>query len=175
MPPRNYRVYGPLDIPRTDDLRQVDRKRLSGFWKNANDAASELATATGCYIFGIRAGKGARPWYVGQAKKSFKNECFTPHKLLYYNTAVLKRQGTPIMFLVARMTPGGQRFVKKLGQKEADWVENLLIRHCLDANKNLLNISGIAFSTEVMIPGLFRSPPGQPSNETTNLRRLLNL
>ena len=127
MPPRNYRVYGPLDIPRTDDLRQVDRKRLSGFWKNANDAASELATATGCYIFGIRAGKGARPWYVGQAKKSFKNECFTPHKLLYYNTAVLKRQGTPIMFLVARMTPGRAEIREKiraergrLGGKPAD-------------------------------------------------------
>lgn len=174
MPDRTYCLQGPFEIPRTDDLLQVDRTQLKKFWQAAEEANSGIATASGCYIFSIRARRGAKPWYVGQAKATFKQECFRPHKLLRYNEVINRNQGRPTLFLLARMTPGG-KFVKRLGKKEADWVESLLIRQCLSANRDLVNVSGTAFATEVVIPGLLRNPPGNPRSEVSELRNLLNL
>ena len=174
VPDRKYGVYGPFQIPRTDDRLEVDRSRLRDFWKEVDEWSGGLAGASGCYVFAMRAAKGARPWYVGQAKRGFRQECFAAHKLVRYNSVIGRRQGTPILFLLARVTPKG-KFTKKLGPKEANWVENLLIRQCLQANAELLNVSGTAFATEVVIPGVFHSPAGPRSTETAALRGLLNL
>ena len=177
MPDRKYDVFGPFEIPRTENRQRVDRKSLRHFWNEVEALRQKnegLASASGCYIFAIRAGKGAKPWYVGQATKTFRQECFTPHKLVHYNEVLTERKGTPILFLLARMTPTG-RFANKLGAREADWAENLLIHHCLRANDDLLNIRGTAFSTEVVIPGLLNSPQARRSREARDLRGLLNL
>jgi len=172
---RRYWVYGPYEIPRIADLSEVDRPGLSGFWENVNAQDVGLAMASGCYVFGMRATKGATPWYVGQAKVSFRQECFTPHKLNHYNSVIGNRKGTPILFLVARTTPLRGSFVNRLGRREADWVENLLIRQCLAANKRLLNVSGTSFAKEVVVPGVFRPGSRMPSREVRAFRRLLNL
>lgn len=177
MPDRKYDVFGPFEIPRTENRQRVDRTSLRSFWQEveAQPPKNEgLASASGCYIFGIRAGKGAKPWYVGQATRTFRQECFTPHKLVHYNGVLTGRTGTPILFLLARMTPTG-RFVNTLGPREADWVEQLLIHHCLLANDDLLNVRGTAFSTEVIIPGILNSPKARRSKEEKDLRNLLNL
>ena len=102
---RRYWVYGPFEIPRIADRSEVDGAGLSGFWKEVETRDVGLAMASGCYVFGIRAAKGATPWYVGQAKVSFRQECFTRHKLNHYNSVIAHRTGTPILFLVARATP----------------------------------------------------------------------
>lgn len=167
-------LEGP-NIPRAANGR-VDQRVLRDFWEEAEAGCPGLAKASGCYIFGIWAAKEAKPLYVGQAKKAFKRECFTDSKLLRYNRVLADQgRGTPILFLLARMTPGGRFKKGLLGVREADWVENMLIRHCLDANKDLLNVSGTALSTEVVIPGLFRSPPGKPTQEASFLKTLLSL
>ena len=100
MSDRGYRVFGPFEIPRRKDRLQVERSELREFWKTVEGAADGLAAARGCYIFGIRAGKGAKPWYVGQAKRSFKQECFAPHKLVHYNGQISGSKGTPILLLL---------------------------------------------------------------------------
>ena len=177
MPDRRYDVFGPFEIPRTNSRRRVDRSSLRDFWNELEALRPKnegLASASGCYIFGIRAGKGAKPWYVGQATRTFRQECFTPHKLVRYNEVLTERKGTPLLFLLARMTPTG-RFAGKLGPKEADWVENQLIHHCLSANDDLLNVRGTAFSAEVIIPGLLNSPQARRSTEVQDLRSLLSL
>ncbi len=174
---RKYEVFGPFEIPRTASLRRVDKNSLNDFWNELEDRRAKnegLASASGCYVFGIRAGKGAKPWYVGQATKTFKQECFTKHKLYHYNEVLTERKGTPILFLLARMTPTG-RFKGKLGSKEADWVEKRLIHQCLDANDDLLNVRDTAFSQEVIIPGLLNSPKARRSTEVQELRSLLTL
>ena len=174
---RRYEVFGPFEIPRTANLRRIDENSLRVFWNELEKLRAKnkgLASASGCYIFGIRAGKGAKPWYVGQAKKTFKQECFTDHKLVRYNRVLTERKGTPILFLLARRTPTG-RFAGKLGSKEADWVEKRLIHHCLDANDGLLNVRDTAFSQEVIIPGLLNSPKARRSTEVQELRSLLTL
>ena len=108
-----YSLHGPYEIPKTGE-RKVDRSRLREFWERANKDADELSGASGCYIFGMRAGRGARPWYIGQAKTSFKGECFTDQKREHYNSVLGKRKGTPILFLLARRTPEKRSFQKKL-------------------------------------------------------------
>ena len=168
---------GPFEVPRRDGGPRVDKRQLKGFWKEveAADKANEgLADASGCYIFGIRAGRGAKPWYVGQAKTAFRKECFASHKLVHYNEILLKRKGTPILFLLARKTPRGV-FARTLREREANRLENLLIDYCLQANSDLLNIRGAAFLKEVIVPGLLNSPPGQPSKEAQFLRGLLSI
>lgn len=171
---RKYRVFGPFEIPRMSNLKRVDKTALKDFWEALHEKNVGLASASGCYIFGIRAGKGAKPWYVGQATKTFKQECFTDHKLLHYNSILTERMGTPILFLLARMTPTG-RFAAKLNTKEAAWVEERLIHQCLDANDDLLNVRNTAFSQEIIIPGILNSPKSRRSREERELRKLLAL
>ena len=146
------------------------------FWnEEVEENDPGLANASGCYIFGIRAGKGATPWYVGQAKNTFQDECFTDSKLLRYNKVLAGgEKGTPILLLLARKTPKGKS-VKSLTKLEADSLENLLIYNCLRANQRLLNISGTSFFKEARIPGLLNSPQGAPLAGASFLRRLLNL
>lgn len=174
MTVRDYGVFGPCDIPRSGS-GHVNDERLTQFWEDAEAMfIDELSGASGCYIFGIRAGKGATPWYVGQAKHSFKRECFTDRNLRLYDKILRQRKGTPILFLLARKTPKG-KFQKRLGEAEANRLENLLIDQCLQANSNLLNKRGTAFLKEARIPGLLNSPPGPHSQEARSLRRLLNI
>ena len=172
---RRYWIYGPFEIPRSGIPSEVDKAELSEFWRIVEQVDYGLSTATGCYVFGLRAALGARPWYVGQAKVSFRQECFTPHKLNHYNSVIGDRKGTPLLFLVARTTLLRGTFVNKLGRREADWVENLLIRQCLIANKSLLNVSGTAFAKEIVIPGLFRPGKGKPSPEVRKFKKLLSV
>ena len=175
MAERRYWVYGPFVIPRSGDGSEVDRNRLQQFWEEVEASDWGLSLASGCYVFGMRAPRGAKPWYVGQAKVSFKQECFTTHKLNHYNRVIGGRKGTPILFLVARTTPETERFTKRLGRREADWVENMLMRQCLVANRKLLNVSGLAFAKEVVVPGVFRPGRGQLSSDVREFKKLLSL
>ena len=170
MPERTYALYGPLRIPRTGDRKRIATKRLNEFW---DCDADEVAVARGCYIFGIRSAAGTKPWYVGKTRRTFRQECFTDRNQLRFNEVLAERKGTPVLFLLARMTPTG-RFGTPTPQ-EADWVEQMLIHHCLYANGELLNVHGARLATEVVIPGLHNSPPGRPSEEARALKLLLSL
>ena len=169
-----YGVFGPLTIPRTR-RGGIDDDKLKDFWQQVEEKfAQGLAKASGCYIFGTRAGKGAMPWYVGKATKTFLQECFTDRNLRKYDKVLVERKGTPILFFLARRTPGG-RFRKVLHDQEARRLENFLIDHCLSANGKLLNRQGTKFVRDTQIPGLLNSPPGPHSKEAKSLRRLLSL
>jgi hypothetical protein len=54
-----YRVFGPFEIPRDGD--RVDSGAKKGFWSEVERERAHLSIAVGCYIFAIRAAKGARP------------------------------------------------------------------------------------------------------------------
>lgn len=168
-------VFGPFDVPRCKAKRMIDDSRIRNFWEKREETTKGLPYASGCYIFGIRAGKGATPWYVGQAKNTFLGECFMPDKLLRYNKILADlKKGAPILLLLARQTPKG-KFQKKLAADEADSLEYLLIGNCLRANPRLLNISRTSFFREAEVPSLLNSPKGPPSDSAKFLRRLLNL
>ena len=100
-----YGVFGPLTIPRTR-RGGIDDDKLKDFWQQVEEKfAQGLAKASGCYIFGTRAGKGAMPWYVGKATKTFLQECFTDRNLRKYDKVLVERKGTPILFFLARTVP----------------------------------------------------------------------
>ena len=56
-----YGVFGPFEVPRDDDGRVADFGQLRDFWGKVGENHPELPNASGCYIFGIRAGRGGTP------------------------------------------------------------------------------------------------------------------
>ena len=79
-----YETYGEFEVPR-EQLKgkkalNLTKETLNNFWNMVDQKRAGLSGACGCYIFAIKAGKGRTPWYVGQSKGPFKDECFAFHK-----------------------------------------------------------------------------------------------
>lgn len=173
----NFFPYSSIEIPRqSSGLIAGDKESLNGFWDRVDREIEEgLSGAIGCYIFSIRAGKGALPWYVGKAERqSFRKECFTSHKLVHYNNVVAARKGTPLLTLVAKYTPG-----KKLvgptgnGHRDVEFLETLLIAHCLDRNADLCNKKDTKLVREMVVHGLMNTPQGKTTSSVANFRNLI--
>jgi len=158
----DYVVSGPHKIPTRKiskgiihlDLR---KEAIKHFWDKARkETELPIDTAVGYYIYAVRAGPGIMPWYVGQAKKSFGLEIFSLANQKKYETHFNSnnRKGTPVILFVIRQTPKGKMQDVKLSHKEADWVEDYLIRCGLNKNPDLLNKQNTLHFTTVTIPGI---------------------
>jgi len=78
---------------RLKKTRRIEKEHIQSFLENGKiQKKIDLLNTRGGYIFAIRAGKGFTPWYVGQAKKSFKQEIFTPHKKDIYNCVLANKK-----------------------------------------------------------------------------------
>jgi hypothetical protein len=67
-----FTLVGPVIIPVVVGRAggpSVDRTRLGAFW-----AESDCGDRTGCYVFGIRTGRGTLPYYAGRTTNSFEND-----------------------------------------------------------------------------------------------------
>lgn len=74
----NFYPYPAIAIgKKSNGLIAADKSSLAAFWREVDGIFGEDASSgVGCYVFSIRAGKGALPWYVGLAEKqAFRNEC----------------------------------------------------------------------------------------------------
>jgi len=161
-------VHGPFDIDPSKSTRHVSAKHGKDFWA-ARGAI--LAPKQGIYVFAMRAGKGFTPWYVGQAKKGFKQETFTPHKLGKYNQALsLAGKGTPVLFLVAPQ--GSQR---KVPVTEINHMEKELIQDALLENPRLTNVQHTKNVPRWSIRGVVRSGPGKPPANAREFRIMMGL
>jgi len=174
----NYYNYGPFDIPKMENgLISNDRNEIRTFWEDVErDGEVGLSDAVGCYMFGVRAGKGSVPWYIGLAEKqSYKVECFSPHKLNHFNNAIAKKKVTPILLFIARCT-SGDRFSKpsKNGYTDIRILENMLIGLAVKRNPDLLNIKGTKVLRDMVVPGIINTQPGGQSASTLELRTILN-
>jgi hypothetical protein len=117
--------------------------------------------ARGCYIFGLKAAGGIKPYYVGKTSgQSFKNEIFTPDKILKYRDAMDKRQnGTPVFILIQAITKTGK--IAKGDTGLIDWVESRLIESALARNpRDLINKLKTNYPSDAVIPGFWNSPIG---------------
>lgn len=168
---RKYENYGGFEIPRKNKI--VDHASLEGFW-NSVEQEEGLSSAKGCYVFAVKAGRGMRPWYVGQAggERGFKQEVFGDHKLKHYNGLISGQRGTPFMFFIAAKT-AKDRF-RKVSGLELNWVENFLISLAVEANGNLLNKKNTGLLQECSIPGLLNSPKGAPAKMTSKMKKLFS-
>lgn len=166
--PNLFTIEGPFDVPYYQGKagRTITDDNVREFWEDNED----LAEGRGCYVFGIRAGKGYTPAYVGKATRSFKQETFAHHKLTRYQQFLADYQrGTPILFFV--VAP------KKRGTPNSSHIQELeafLIQTALIANPDLLNIKGTK-AEEWGIAGVLRGPQGKPSAGARAFRKLIKI
>lgn len=159
-----YEPHGPLPIK--PEALYEGKKVLKGFW---NEHADHLASRRGIYVFGIRAGKGITPWYVGQTQKSFRQEVFQPDKLHKYVVALSKYdKGTPVMFFLARVGRGA------IKASQADEIEKFLINTGWKKNPNIRNIKGVG-RPDWGIRGVLRGGKGKPNQSATKFKKLMDL
>jgi hypothetical protein len=153
----------------------IDKKKESKLWEEVDEKRHGLSNTIGCYVFGIRAGKGVKPWYVGKAEKSsFRKETLADHKLLKYVLALQNRaRGTPVIYLLAKETTGG-RLAKsgKNGSRSIQALEEMLIGTCLLRNSKLLNKNNTK-RHKIEVPGYMNESPGARSTSARNLANLL--
>ncbi len=152
---------------------------LKPFWDEEVEASEDgLSHACGCYLFAIRAGRGTKPWYVGQSnKQTFRKECLTEHKRGTYNDLLGQRSGRPLLFLVARRTATGRRFSKPsgTGYRDVDFLENTLIQIGLRRNGHLCNSQNTKMNRNMLVPGIMNPTRGNPGEPVTALKEILGL
>lgn len=159
----NYEIFGPYEVPRENQLISRDPATRKRFWDEVNDDIEDLPGACGCYLLVVR----NRPWYVGMAEKqSFKKECFQPHKIVQYDSALRKAKGVPHLILLARMTPSGYfASPSKNGYRDIRSLEQLLIGTAIDRNAKLCNIKDTKVLREMRVPGFLNPGRGQARSD----------
>jgi hypothetical protein len=169
-----FQPFGPFKMPRNGSL--VDTSMFAKFWANIERQSPGLSRAVGCYVFAIRAGKGAKPWYVGKTeKRNLRDETWSPHKLYVFSKALnLRERGTPVLYLIAKQTGVG-RYAKprKRGIGDVRALENLLIGSCLLRNSKLLNVKQVKHPKGIVVPGYMNELPGARSTSAKSLAKLL--
>ena len=168
MAATQFEPIGTFEIPFDKGTRRIEKEHIQSFFENKDiQKKIDLLNTRGCYIFALRAGKGFTPWYVGQAKKSFKQEIFAIHKKDIYNSVLANKMGTPMMFLIG--TSKKNQFL----EKEIKDLESFLIFWARKANKGLKNQQNNKDTWG--IAGVYNSDIGKPSTALKNLKGLLNL
>ena len=170
-----FTVHGPFKLPRQKGLIDRRPRAKRAFWEAVDKDEDALASACGCYVYVVRAGKGMKPWYVGLThKQTFRKECLTHHKINIYNDAIANRKGNPMLFLLAKRTTQG-RFAKASIRKTADIrvLEGLLIGSALDRNPGLGNVARTRVLQGMIVPGFINSPKGRPGMAAIGLRKTL--
>ena len=129
-----------------------------------------ISEKQGCYVFAIRASKGYRPWYVGKATKTIRQECIGTHQLQHYNAVLsMGMKGTPVMFFVL---PGGKR--KKVPRRICNEMEGVLIQSAYYRNPLIRNVQK-AKVPEWGIDGVLRGKHGKPKNIEVSFRTMMGL
>ena len=196
-----YQIFGPFRLPRRpkrsrkqrDDVVEErtensdspldfrTKEAINPFWEEVQEETGlSLRDGCGCYVFVTRGGPGYRPWYVGQSKTRFSQEVFALHKRKIYDSVMRdpgNKVGTPYLFLVTRMTPGGKLVKGKLSEREADFIERLIINHAYAKNPGLMNVAGTNFAKKLVIPGVFNdgSSRAKELEPTRELRKALGI
>ncbi len=177
----DFKVYGPCKMPKNPKgLITTNAEEKRCFWQKVDEDFDGPSEACGCFIFAISpCGGGAKPWYVGQTcRQGFRSECFQPHKINLYNNAIAGyERATPLLYLLAKLTPSKQAFAKPSSNGHGDIIalEEILIGIAYARNRQLLNIKGTKFLRDAVIPGVMNSPPGNPGAAAIELKRLLGL
>jgi hypothetical protein len=163
----DFVVRGPYDITPYKGKRGRHIGTVEG--RSFFETCDGLGSERGCYVFATRAGRGYTPWYVGKATKSFKQECFTSHKLTKYNECLVDRvRGTPVLFFVVACKARGIT-----GAKHIKGVEDFLIQTAMAANPDLLNIRGTR-KEGWTISGIIRSR-GRSSEVAGSFKRMFKM
>jgi len=164
----NFLVAGPIAVPFLQDKggRTITDENIDNFW----EVNKKFRTRRGCYVFGIRAGKGYTPGYVGKATKSLKQEVFAHHKLTRYHQFLARyAKGTPVVFFVLAPSQRGKPNVSQIKH-----VEKYLIDLGITANAGLLNVKDTN-PPDWGIQGVVRGGKGKTSTGTKDFRTMMGI
>ena len=170
----NFDVCGPFEIPRNKTKTRIDEERLGELDKAMEEEYPGLSSACGCYVFVMHAGKGYKPWYIGQTKSpSILKEAFNSRNINAYNGVLDKiKSGTPMIFFIPTLTRGGAKYRKPNRQlKSIDFLEKWLIGEAFQKNVNIINIRDTKFLKDLHVKGVFNAKHGESDNSSKELRR----
>lgn len=168
-----FEPYGPFLLPRTNS-GMVDRSApvRRRFWDEIEDEHPGLPGACGCYIFCLKAGRGALPWYIGKAERQrFARECLTSDKVLKYSEITSGRRGKPLLYLLAQVTDSGA-FRKPTTAKRLaiNALEDILIGMALSRNPKLINVAKTKAHRRLIVPGLVNAKAGRGKSTAWDLQ-----
>jgi hypothetical protein len=169
-----FGVYGGFEIKRKPNRHGIFD---GSFWSEVRGENGDLPNACGCYIFALQNGANIVAWYVGKTeRRTFYRECFAPAKINYYNEILVDRNGTPLMFLIPRLTAAG-RFCRPtiFRYRDVDFLETMLIGMALERNEDLANVKKTQLLQEINVPGVINNRQGHPSQPVRDLRNALGL
>ena len=164
----NFIVQGPLRIVPSQGKggKAITDEKIQDFWQ----LHSRFEKRRGCYVFGIRAGKGFTPGYVGKATKSLRKEIFASHKLVHYHTFLTQyAKGAPVFFFVLAPIQKG-----KPNNAEISAVEKYLITLGITANPGLMNAKGTK-QPKWAIKGVIRGGKGKITKGTKDFRQMMGV
>jgi hypothetical protein len=171
----NFDVHGGFEIPRKAN-RHGDFSK--SFWETVRKKDSDLPDACGCYVFALKHGENIVPWYVGKTERQiFQKECFQAPKINYYNEVLVDHSGSALLFLLPRLTGSREKFSKpsKLGYRDVEFLEIMLIALALERNSDLTNIKNTKLLREMIVPGIMNSPQARPTKAVSDLRNALGI
>ena len=171
-----YRVYGPFELWRNGRDLDTQKGWKKRFWDSVRDEESDLPEACGCYMFAIKSGKGALPWYIGcTTKRGFKDEVLCAHQMFHYSHAMRsKNKGIPQIFFIAKVTPSG-RFSKPGGNahKDTAFLEKFLLGLAFKRNTDIRNSNDTSMLRDLVVPGIFNSPQGKRTRAELDLKSIV--
>lgn len=163
-----FEALGPFPVPIYQGPRGCIVRAEEG--ESFFEKHGKLRPRRGCYVVGMRAGRGITPTYVGKATRSFGQECFTDHKLGKYNkTLVDYRRGTLVIFFLLAPIGRGRPAMNQIAE-----LEDFLIQAGVAKNSGLLNVQGTKRS-EWSIRGLIRATPGRRTKATAAFKAAMGL
>lgn len=154
--------FGELKCVNDGNGKVIHKDCLDTFWK-----AVGAGDRRGVYVFGIRAGKGWKPLYVGRTKKqTFKARIGQHAKTNGDFNGMLRsvKKGTPVLFLIGRIGKG------RNSNAAIDALEIEFINLAFARNENLHNDRGIKHPKYV-IKGFGNL--GKPSKSVTDLKTII--
>lgn len=173
----HFDIYGPYDVSRKNKLVSTNAQLKKNFWEDVEEKEAGLPDACGAYVFVVKGGRGALPWYVGlTTKRTFRHECLGAHQVNLYNQAISDKTGRPQLFLLAKKT-SEKRFAKPSGNSHIDikFLETFLISTALKRNAKLLNMRQTKHLRSLVVPGIINSPQRFPRPDEKKLKKALGL
>jgi hypothetical protein len=163
----SFTVVGPVVVPVVTGPggKSVDTSstQIQKFWN-----AAGCGGKAGCYVFGIRHGRGTIPYYAGKTTKKLAGECFQSHKLTKYHKALTSvAKGTPVMFFLVPAATRG-----RVNSTAIKSLEERLIGLGVKRNPDMTNIHGTK-KTEIVIKGVAGSGRGKPTKSASAFRKMV--
>lgn len=170
----NFDVAGPFKLTRHGTKKLITDQSLTEIKSQLESWDSGLSEACGCYVFAIHTPKGYTPYYVGQAsKRSIADEALNLSNREKYNKACSESKGSPMIFLLPKLTPKGR--YKKKGRNSAtiDFLERWLIAAAIERNPGLINTKETRFLRKMSVAGIFNAKKGKPHSASRELKKTL--